>query len=610
MVDKYKKTYRAILICMAVAISVQLIIATAFRPLGFNPLHGDWGEGFEYQEITVGANPELLVNAVNPETPIGRTGVVKGDRLVNFNYRSWNEGVPPKTEFSISIKQPDGTIIQTKVIPDKASDRYFNYFHEVGRIIIICVSLVVGLLIGMSRGQNKSSRWLALFMLTFALFHSTTLGWSLLEGLSEVFKTTLSILVFLLMGIFWLALVLELASQKVKYAKYLFGMTLTAYTVLRLPEFGVNLGLFTLSYKALQDVNAFGGVATILMELVLLSLSIYGWNLAKKQIDPNLRDRVYWIVLSLGAFPLIPITGGIWGIFSSVFGADSLLAEATSEIRGILSNIMPIGMIILGFAILKKRIFNFSFVLNRALLYSFLSVSLLLAFYAAKGALEAIVKPTTTEAGTAISAGVAFLIYLAFHHVYDHVKEYMEHWLFKSWHHNEQQLRGFVRRAAFIEDDEKLREGFLSALIDFGHGCDIATFEKKIENEKVAYVKSLGNNKDIPVVISGDDPWVLTLRDEESMVIPNSKAIGLVPNRLFPQFHRGELLGFVWVGTKTDGENWRPDEESVLSFAVQQIGLDRYALEVSRLSKELEREKMTTDLLKDIIKSSEIRPSA
>ena len=93
------------------------------------------------------------------------------------------------------------------------------------------------------------------------------------------------------------------------------------------------------------------------------------------------------------------------------------------------------------------------------------------------------------------------------------------------------------------------------------------------------------------------------------MVIPASNPNGPVPNRLFPQFHRGELLGFVWIGSKSDGENWRPDEESVLSFAVQQIGLDRYALEVSRLSKELEREKMTTNLLKDILKSNEIRSS-
>jgi hypothetical protein len=297
------------------------------------------------------------------------------------------------------------------------------------------------------------------------------------------------------------------------------------------------------------------------------------------------------------------------GLVGSFFGHDSAAWQGVREFRNYLLFLLPVGTLLLGFAVLKKRIFNFSFVLNRALLYSFLSVSLLIAFYAAKGALEAIVKPTTTEAGTAISAGVAFLIYLAFHHVYDHVKEYMEHWLFKSWHHNEQQLRGFIRRAAFIEDESKLREGFLSALNDFGHGCDIAIFEKNVQNDKVSYLKSLGNSEAIPDVISGDDPWILTLRDEESMVIPSSNASGLIPNRLFPQFHRGELLGFVWIGSKTDGENWRPDEESVLFFAVQQIGLDRYALEVSRLSKELEREKMTTDLLKDIIKSNEIRSS-
>jgi len=186
----------------------------------------------------------------------------------------------------------------------------------------------------------------------------------------------------------------------------------------------------------------------------------------------------------------------------------------------------------------------------------------------------------------------------------------MEHWLFKSWHHNEQQLRGFVRRSAFIEDDIKLRVGLLSALNDFGHGCDIAIFEKNVDNDKVTYFKSLGNNNAIPDVISGDDPWVLTLRDQESMVIPASNANGPVPNRLFPQFHRGELLGFVWIGSKSDGENWRPDEESVLFFAVQQIGLNRYALEVSRLSKELEREKMRTDVLESIIESKENRVSA
>jgi hypothetical protein len=609
MIDIYKKTYRVILICMAVAISVQLIIATAFRPLGFHPLHGDWGAGFEFKEITVGAKPELLVKAVNPETPIGRTGVVVGDRIVDFNYRFWNEGVPPQVEFPLSIKKQDGTVNQATLKPDKPSERHLNYLHEVTRILIICISLIIGLLIGLSRGQTKASRWLALFLLTFSLSHSVSLGWLLLAGWTEVIRAILSVLIFKTLGVFWLTLGSQLDIKKIRLISYVFYILLTTFALLLLPELSVNLGLYTAQYELIEKWSGYSGTATILLMAALLSLSVYVWYSARKQGDPNLRDRVFWIVLSLGVFPLIPITGGVWGVFSSLFGSDSALTNGVDQLRNILVNVMPIGMLTLGFAILKKRIFNFSFVLNRALLYSFLSLSLLLAFYAAKGGLEAIIKPTTSEAGTAISAGVAFLIYLAFHHVYDHIKEYMEHWLFKSWHHNEQQLRGFVRRSAFIEDDDKLREGFLSALNDFGHGCDIAIFEKNVDNDKVIYLKSLGNNKAIPDVISGDDPWVLTLRDQESMVIPASNANGPVPNRLFPQFHRGELLGFVWIGSKSDGENWRPDEESVLSFAVQQIGLDRYALEVSRLSKELEREKMTTDLLKGIINSSENRTS-
>jgi len=609
MVDTYKKTYRVILICMAVAISVQLIIATAFRPLGFHPLHGDWGAGFEFKEITVGAKPELLVKAVNPETSIGRTGVVVGDRIVDFNYRIWNEGVPPQVEFPFSIKKQDGTVNQATLKPDKPSERHLNYLHEVSRILIICISLIIGLLIGLSRGQSKASRWLALFLLTFSLSHSVSLGWLLLAGWTEVIRAILSVLIFITLGVFWLTLGSQLDIKKIRLISYVFYILLTKFALLLLPELSVNLGLYTAPYELIEKWSGYSGTATILLMAALLSLSVYVWYSARKQGDPNLRDRVFWIVLSLGAFPLIPITGGVWGVLSSLFGSDSALTNGVDQLRNILVNFMPIGMLTLGFAILKKRIFNFSFVLNRALLYSFLSLSLLLAFYAAKGGLEAIIKPTTSEAGTAISAGVAFLIYLAFHHVYDHIKEYMEHWLFKSWHHNEQQLRGFVRRSAFIEDDDKLREGFLSALNDFGHGCDIAIFEKNVDNDKVIYLKSLGNNKAIPDVISGDDPWVLTLRDQESMVIPASNANGPVPNRLFPQFHRGELLGFVWIGSKSDGENWRPDEESVLFFAVQQIGLDRYALEVSRLSKELEREKMTTDLLKDIIKSNETRSS-
>ena len=609
MIETYKKTYRYILLMLAVAISALVIIATLFRPIGFDPLDGDWGEGWDFKVIAMGSKPELLVLEVKPDTPIGRTGIKPGDSVVNFNYRNWHSGLPVGFEFPFSIKRPDGSFVETTVTLEKKINQEVDYAYKVSGLFTISVLLVIGLLIGLSRGQSYASRWLALLLLIFSLNLTLGLGWEFLLGIATVVERILSLLITLIFGVFWISLARQITQRKLNNLVYFFVILWLFQAFKNIFFIFTELNLITAHVENLYQFSGLFGALQISLEVLLLSLSIYVWRQAKLQSDPNLRDRVFWIVISLGAFPLVPITGGILGLVGSFFGYDSAALHVVREFRNYLLFLLPVGTLLLGFAILKKRIFNFSFVLNRALLYSFLSVSLLIAFYAAKGALEAIVKPTTTEAGTAISAGVAFFIYLAFHHVYDHVKEYMEHWLFKSWHHNEQQLKGFVRRAAFIEDDNKLREGFLSALNDFGHGCDIAIFDKKVENDKITYVKSLGNNVAISEVISGDDPWVLTLRDQESMVIPASNPNGPVPNRLFPQFHRGELLGFVWIGSKSDGENWRPDEESVLSFAVQQIGLDRYALEVSRLSKELEREKMTTDLLKDILKSNEIRSS-
>ena len=609
MVDTYKKTYRYVLLLLAGVSSVLMIVATLFRPIGFDPLDGDWGEGWDFKVIAMGSKPELLVLEVKPDTPIGRTGIKPGDSVVNFDFRIWHSGLPVGFEFPFSIKRPDGSFVETTVTLEKKINQEVDYAYQISRLFTISVLLVIGLLIGLSRGQSYASRWLALLLLIFALNLTLGLGWEFLMGLATVVERILSLLITLTFGVFWISLARQITKRKLNYFVYFFVTLWSFQTLENIYFIFTEFNLLTAYVENLYQFSGLFGAIQISMEVLLLGLSIYVWRQAKLQSEPNLRDRVFWIVISLGAFPLVPITGGILGLVGSFFGHDSAAWQGVREFRNYLLFLLPVGTLLLGFAVLKKRIFNFSFVLNRALLYSFLSVSLLIAFYAAKGALEAIVKPTTTEAGTAISAGVAFLIYLAFHHVYDHVKEYMEHWLFKSWHHNEQQLRGFIRRAAFIEDESKLREGFLSALNDFGHGCDIAIFEKNVQNDKVSYLKSLGNSEAIPDVISGDDPWVLTLRDEESMVIPSSNASGLIPNRLFPQFHRGELLGFVWIGSKTDGENWRPDEESVLFFAVQQIGLDRYALEVSRLSKELEREKMTTDLLKDIIKSNEIRSS-
>ena len=603
IVENYKKTFRYALIFMAIAVSIQLIIATAFRPIGYNPLHGNWGKGYGVFIVALGDKPELLVRSVEPDTPFGRTGAIAGDQIVNFNSRVFLDGAPAELKFPFSIKKSDGTLIETSITPEKEVSEDINYSEAIGRYVIMGLCMTIGLLIGLSRGQPISNRWLALALMFFALYQGLSLGWQIFSGLNNIIHGLLDLLITLSFGIFWLSLARQISNRDLKSVHLLFCYLFVVVSCIYFIELSHLLGFVTWQMKTYSKLMTYLDIAPILMQVVLLTLSIYSLKLVKIQNDRSLRDRVFWIALSLCVIPLMPIfKASYWQVIRLIGYDFDPLGHYFNEIHNVLFHIQSIGILILGFAVLKKRIFNFSFLVNRALLYSLLSVILLVVFYATKSGLETIIKPSTTEAGTAISAGVAFLIYLAFHHVYDHVKEYMEQWLFKSWHHNEQQLRGFVRRAAFFEDVEKLREGMLGALHDFGHGCGVAIFEKRIEKDRTFYLKTSATDQAFPNIIGIDHNWVLSMRDQVSMVSLESMSNQNSPSRLVPQFHRGELLGFVLLGQKIDGSDWRPDEELVLQFAVQQIGLDIYALEVDRLSRELEREKLKTDVLEGILK--------
>jgi hypothetical protein len=52
--------------------------------------------------------------------------------------------------------------------------------------------------------------------------------------------------------------------------------------------------------------------------------------------------------------------------------------------------------------------------------------------------------------------------------------------------------------------------------------------------------------------------------------------------------HRGALHGFVLLGPKPSGDDYRPDEIAVLGFAAHQIGLDLHALQIERLASAVE----------------------
>jgi len=104
----------------------------------------------------------------------------------------------------------------------------------------------------------------------------------------------------------------------------------------------------------------------------------------------------------------------------------------------------------------------------------------------------------------------------------------------------------------------------------------------------------------------------------ERRAIDLSQLDGTIPGALaLPMLDQGALTGFVLLGSKHDGANYRPDEVENLGWATHQVGLDLRALHArqleeqnGRLSAEVVGLSRERDTLKAILTgSSERRPA-
>ena len=223
------------------------------------------------------------------------------------------------------------------------------------------------------------------------------------------------------------------------------------------------------------------------------------------------------------------------------------------------------GALLFAYAVLRHKVLDLGFAINRALVYGVLSTVLLVLFGVIEWASEHFLPIKNLETNIALNAGVALAIFLVFHRVRDFVEGLIEKLFFSAWHHNEAQLRRFVKQAAFIGKAEALRAAFLAELKRFSGGADVALY--------LADGADFASDK---TRIDGDDAAVVAMKADHAPV-------EAADHLDLPMIHRAELTGFIRLGLKPSGDSYRPDEREVLSYAAHQIGLDLHALRVEAL---------------------------
>ncbi|QTC90029.1 hypothetical protein [Brevundimonas goettingensis] len=289
------------------------------------------------------------------------------------------------------------------------------------------------------------------------------------------------------------------------------------------------------------------------------------------------------------ALCLLFLSGSGLGFYINLTGNDFSLRNPVA----VASHLCALGGIAAFlYASLRHKIVDLGFAVNRTLVYGVLSTVLLFGFWFCEWGLEDIIPAETREANILISAGIAFAIFLAFHHIRDWVEKAIEHLFFRAWRDNEARLKRFLKDAAFINRAEALKEAAVTEFRRFAGGTEAALYRV----EPAAATLSAGAVTGLPPSLNADAPALVRLRADREP-LDGALAEGLGAALILPIVQRSEVIGLFALGPKPSGEVFRPDERVLLAEAAHRIGLDLHLLEVERLEIEAVEQRRRADLL-------------
>ena len=527
----------------------------------------------------------VKVFSVSPGSPLDRAGVKAGD-FIRFPHPADRMRLLEVGE-RISLEVQSGNTLRHLDVPAGPAPLQFEQRAEwvLGAITAI-ISLAIGAIVAWRQPAVPSARYFTLAVLgpSWEFMRDSLPGGALHDAL-VVFNGVWFFATFLFFTMFCLTFPDESRGPQQSRLRRLSVPYIGVALLLGAWSVAVALGLVGSPVPQLSGR---------LYALGSMTLSMAGLVLAWREAQGVTRTRVAWIGLSLGVVYLAYTWANLFGLIG--------LARIVIEYGYAQLAVIVLAYVGLGVALLRHRLFDIGFAINRALVYTVVSAVLLISFGLLEWLSHKLIHFEDQARNTLLDAGIAIAVFLTFHNVRDRAEHWIERIFFHAWHAKEADLRKFVKQAAHITTPAALLAAFHAALGRFtaNAACHVAV--RRADGS----FQDAGSDKPI----DADHPAAFALRAEPvPMFLEGDLAIE--PFELaIPMSHRGELNGFVLLGRKPNGESYRPDEVELLEFAAHQVGLDLHALEVEALRRELQRARAAEDALRRVIASERSAPLA
>jgi hypothetical protein len=306
-----------------------------------------------------------------------------------------------------------------------------------------------------------------------------------------------------------------------------------------------------------------------LWALVLLCASVLSLRLAK----PEDRARVGIV------FAAIMIGGVGYAITMIAFSLGRISFTVFQIYTTISIDLIPIAVT---YAILKHRVFDIEFVLNRTVVYALTSAILLLMFAALEFFAERYLLALTRVESTVVDFIIVLVVIVSARVVHTRVDRAVDNIFFRARHAQELALVRYATTAQFYTSTKPLIRDTLDtvgqyALVD-GTAVYLAA-NGALANAGSSWLEA-------PAEIEENDAACADMRAHQEPLDLHDLATAFPGVRAYPMILAGRLVGVLCIGDRAGGEAIPPDIDKAVAHIAGAVAIAVAAIETDAIREE------------------------
>jgi GAF domain-containing protein len=305
----------------------------------------------------------------------------------------------------------------------------------------------------------------------------------------------------------------------------------------------------TISRVQTGCVNPLLAVAHPIAYMAVLSATLVALTLAYFRSTGETRARLRWIYVSTFV--------GFTGVLAYLGGQVLNRPIPAYPVMNITAIAIPIGY---AYAILRHRVIDVGFAINRAIIFGAMTTLVVAAFALLSGVLErAAAGPGES---VALQVAVALVIALSFNALEKRVESVIDQIFFRAKHRAEAELTQLADEVPFINGDDVMLERVVATVRRELGSSGVAVYHGHSDRD---YVRERSDGSTFPEGVGIDDPAFVRLRTYLRDVDLSDVDSALAKSGIaFPLAVQGRLSGALVIGPRRSDEAYDPDERAVV----------------------------------------------